>query len=99
MQTISEAQFRMMGKMYRAGCNSMERIARRAGVAKRTVEEFLNGQSRNPIGMAVFEEETRPPGISKEQHVAWLAANGYRGFSDAARVTARGCASHSETPG
>lgn len=94
MQQITEAQYRKMGEQFQLGATAA-RIAKRTGFHKNTVTDFSNGQSRNPVGMAVFEEMTRPPGITKEQHEAWLAANGYRGFAERAQKNPRGSASPS----
>lgn len=98
MQTISEAQFRKMGQLSQLGATP-ERIAKRVGVHRNTVADFINGQTRNPVGMVVFEEMTRPPGITKDEHEAWLASNGYRGFAEAATQPPRGSASNCETNG
>lgn len=94
MQQISEAQYRKMGELFQIGATE-DRIAKRTGVHKNTVADFINGQTRNLTGMAVFEEMTRPPGVTKAQHEAWLASNGYRGFAERAAKEPRDSASHS----
>lgn len=81
MRQITAAQYQQMGDMFRAG-HSEAAIARRLGVNKKTVDQFLCGQSRNPVGMRVFEAMTRPEGITQAQHEAWLGENGYRGFQN-----------------
>lgn len=98
MQTITEAQFRKMGELARIGATP-ERIAKRVGVHRNTVADFITGQTRNPVGMAVFEEMTRPPSIEKAEHEAWLASSGYRGFAEASSAAPRGSASRWQPQG
>lgn len=82
---LTEQQFRRMGELYKAG-RDVPHIARTLKVSKSVVRDFLDGQTVSQTGMAVFEEMTRPEGVTPAQHVAWLAQNGYRGFAAQART-------------
>ena len=80
MKNITEQQYRSIARHLQAHMDPA-RIAALVGVSRKTVLTFMDGQVTSPIGMQVFEETTRPSGVTKEQHEAWLAENGYRGWA------------------
>lgn len=85
MKEVTEAQYRSIAAGLSQG-TEIGVIAARARVSPDTVRTFRDGHVTSAIGMKVFEETTRPSDVTLEQHIAWLAQNGYRGFASTLRA-------------